>query len=114
MAVGQNQWYHFGGSAPPILVYFSGDWDVHWGEYTSEQTEVFENQIPIGLVKRFSAGADFLPAGGTAAPSWRDAGGFSQNSLGPFQGRRGCKYLLVPFLPTEIKEKPPPLGLPMR
>ena len=30
MAVGQNQWYHFGG-APPILVYFSGDWDVHWG-----------------------------------------------------------------------------------
>ena len=25
----QNHWYHFG--APPILVYFSGDWDVHWG-----------------------------------------------------------------------------------
>ena len=31
MAVGQNQWYHFGIGAPPILVYFSGDWDVHWG-----------------------------------------------------------------------------------
>ena len=31
MAVGQNQWYHFGVGAPPILVYFSGDWDVHWG-----------------------------------------------------------------------------------
>ena len=29
MAVGQNQWYHFGLGAPPILVYFSGDWDVH-------------------------------------------------------------------------------------
>ena len=29
VAVGQNQWYHFVG-APPILVYFSGDWDVHW------------------------------------------------------------------------------------
>ena len=29
MAVGQNQWYHFGVGAPPILVYFSGDWDVH-------------------------------------------------------------------------------------
>ena len=27
----QNQWYHFGIGAPPILVYFSGDWDVHWG-----------------------------------------------------------------------------------
>ena len=30
-AVGQNQWCHFGLGAPPILVYFSGDWDVHWG-----------------------------------------------------------------------------------
>ena len=29
--VGQHQWYHFGVGAPPILVYFSGDWDVHWG-----------------------------------------------------------------------------------
>ena len=28
-AVGQNQWYHVGVGAPPILVYFSGDWDVH-------------------------------------------------------------------------------------
>ena len=27
----QNQWYHFGIGAPPVLVYFSGDWDVHWG-----------------------------------------------------------------------------------
>ena len=31
MAVCQNQWYHFGVGAPPSLVYFSGDWDVHWG-----------------------------------------------------------------------------------
>ena len=31
MAVGQNQWCHFGVGAPLILVYFSGDWDVHWG-----------------------------------------------------------------------------------
>ena len=30
MAVGQNQRYHFGVGAQPILVYFSGDWDVHW------------------------------------------------------------------------------------
>ena len=28
--MGQNQWYHFGVGAPPILVY-SGDWDVQWG-----------------------------------------------------------------------------------
>ena len=31
MAMVQSQWYHFGIGAPPILVYFSGDWDVHWG-----------------------------------------------------------------------------------
>ena len=31
MALGQNQWYHVGIGAPPILIYFSGDWDVHWG-----------------------------------------------------------------------------------
>ena len=31
LAVGQNQRYHFGVGAPLILVYFSGDWDVHWG-----------------------------------------------------------------------------------
>ena len=31
MVVGQNQMYHFGVAAPPILVYFSGDWDVHRG-----------------------------------------------------------------------------------
>ena len=32
LAAGQNQWYHFGVGAPPILVYFSwDDWDVHWG-----------------------------------------------------------------------------------
>ena len=31
VAVGQNQWYHFGVGAPPILVYCSGDGDVHCG-----------------------------------------------------------------------------------
>ena len=31
MAMVQNQWYHFGIGAPPILVYLSGDWDVHLG-----------------------------------------------------------------------------------
>ena len=29
--MGQNHWYHFQVGAPPILVYSSGDWDVHWG-----------------------------------------------------------------------------------
>ena len=31
MIVGQSQWYHFGVGAQPILVFVSGDWDVHWG-----------------------------------------------------------------------------------
>ena len=31
LSVGQNQWYHLEVGAPPILVQFSGDWDVHWG-----------------------------------------------------------------------------------
>ena len=31
MAVVQNQWYRFGVGPPPVLVYFSGDWDVHRG-----------------------------------------------------------------------------------
>ena len=31
LAVAQNQWYHCGVGAPPNLVYFSWDWDVHCG-----------------------------------------------------------------------------------
>ena len=31
MTVAQNQWYYFGVGVKPILVYFNGDWDVHWG-----------------------------------------------------------------------------------
>ena len=33
MAVGQNQWYHFGVGefTTYFAAYFSGDWDVHWG-----------------------------------------------------------------------------------
>ena len=27
----KTNWYHFGVGAPPSLVYFGGDWDVHWG-----------------------------------------------------------------------------------
>ena len=31
LCTGQNQQHHFRVGAPPILVYFSWDWDVHWG-----------------------------------------------------------------------------------
>ena len=39
MAVGQNQWFHVGVAAPPILVFFSGDGDVHWGYPWPDETE---------------------------------------------------------------------------
>ena len=43
MTVGQNQWDPMVG-APPILVYFSGDWDVHWayGLLTHDQMRSIE------------------------------------------------------------------------
>ena len=34
VAMFQNQLYHFGIGALPILVYFSWDWDVDWGVLT--------------------------------------------------------------------------------
>ena len=37
---GSNQWYHFGVGAPPILVYFSRDSDVHWGYGVSTQVHI--------------------------------------------------------------------------
>ena len=51
MAVGQNQWYHFGVGAPPLVVYFSGDWDVHWGVtgiLNSPWPYRGESSVPIG------------------------------------------------------------------
>ena len=45
MAVDQNQWYHFGVGAPPILVYFSGDWDVHWGYGLLTHGNVFSDVL---------------------------------------------------------------------
>ena len=46
--MGQNQGYYFGVGALPMLVYFSGDWDVHWGyglltrgHLTMERTVLF-------------------------------------------------------------------------
>ena len=48
MAVGQNQWYHVGVGAPPILVYFSGDWDVHWGHGILTHGHVNYTQIAVG------------------------------------------------------------------
>ena len=48
MAVGQNQWYHFGLGAPPILVYFSGDGDVHWGYGVLTHGHIVQQALPEG------------------------------------------------------------------
>ena len=40
MAVGQNQWYHFGVGASPILVYFSGDWDLTHGHMEANSIHI--------------------------------------------------------------------------
>ena len=55
MAVGQNQWYHFRVGAPLILIYFKGDWDVHWGYGRLTHGQVFE-QAEGMLVVRGSPG----------------------------------------------------------
>ena len=44
--MGQNQWYHFGVGAPPILVYFSRDLDFHW---------VYDLALTHGLLEIVSA-----------------------------------------------------------
>ena len=44
MAVAQNQWYHFGVGSPPILVYFSGDWDVGYGILTHGHMGLAQNE----------------------------------------------------------------------
>ena len=52
MAVSQNQWYHFGVGAPPVLVYFSGDWDVHWGYGLLTHGHVYIYIFPLVPVER--------------------------------------------------------------
>ena len=37
--------FYFGVGAPPILVYFSGDWDVHWGYGLLTHGNVGANQL---------------------------------------------------------------------
>ena len=49
----QNQWYHFGIGAPPILVYFSGDWDVHWGYGVLTHGHLIPWKHASGLPPRF-------------------------------------------------------------
>ena len=51
MAVGQHQWYTLGVGAPPILVYFSGDWD-DWGYGVLTHSHVSTPMIGTLHIKR--------------------------------------------------------------
>ena len=53
MAVGQNQWYHFGVGAPPSLVNFSGDLDVHWGHGLLTHGHMFEKSAKLRVTMSF-------------------------------------------------------------
>ena len=73
MAVGQNPWYHFGVGAPPILVYFSGDWDVHWGYDLDFGPMAISQHIRVLLGSRgfaHSFSGCRLPPRTGAGPSW--------------------------------------------
>ena len=75
MAVGQNQWYHFGVAAPPILVYSIGDWD-DWGYGILTHGQMGTaglslNQKLQGSNLREAARTCPAPSCGLSWPTWR-------------------------------------------
>ena len=65
MAVGQNQWYHFGVGAPPILDCFSGDWNVHGGY------DLDFDPWPNGQSMRVATSRETSPHGWASGPAPR-------------------------------------------
>ena len=49
VAMVQKQWYHFGIGASPISVYFSRDWDVHWGYGVLTHAHVISSSCQTGI-----------------------------------------------------------------
>ena len=93
MTVGQHQWYHFGVGAPPMLVYFTGDWDVHWGCTSSQDGVVSARNVGDGV-----GGSLELPIRAFAMPRLARI----SSSFGPlpsFAGREAD-------LPTDLAEVP--------
>ena len=57
---GTHRWYHFGVGAPPILVYVSGDWDVHWGLGLLTHGQIpthFRFELPFRVPKNDTLGS---------------------------------------------------------
>ena len=63
VTVGQNQWYHSGIGAPPLLVYFCGDWDVHWGYGILTHGHIPWRPKPSPIVRFTACGISSLAAG---------------------------------------------------
>ena len=92
LAVGQNQWYHFGVDAPPSLVDFSGDWDVHWG-LTGVLTHLWHVHRRLSHCRHHGAGerrgVDVRPGGHEAPAAQGQAGQgqhWGQHSAGASHG----------------------------
>ena len=49
---------HIGIGAPPILVYFSGDWDVHWGYGVLTHGHMYCNEFKVQLNAQRTTGVD--------------------------------------------------------
>ena len=80
MAVGQNQWYHFGVGAPPIIVYFSGDWDVHCKYGVLTRGHLF-----CGITCLFGESVSVLPGGLRGGPGAKSSGLGVCKQLQPIQ-----------------------------
>ena len=73
----KNQWYHFWIAAPPILVFFSGDWDVHWGCGVSTYGYFWPK------VRACKGPSQMVRLNVQGGCSWLRLGGYIQTSAGP-------------------------------
>ena len=60
VAVGQNQWNHFGVGVPPIFVHFSGDLDVHWGHGILTHSHVWSRLGGFGVLAGWQLAKGFF------------------------------------------------------
>ena len=80
MAVGQNQWCHFGVGALAIVVYFSGDWAFHWGYEIRILAHVHVHPELLQLRKAPSPG--FRPCFGWFLAVWGEGSSGSRGMNG--------------------------------
>ena len=105
---------HVGGSAPPILVYFSKDWDVHWGYGLLTHGQVIRPMacLVLGEAERFitrfpTKKRNANPARNPISSCWFQFEALSPNPPSPSQYRAFCQgpSLNVPFGTSWAKGK---------